>query len=410
MSDLKIIARREVKETLRRPIFWISTLVFPLFMAAILFLNNASEKALAQKAEQQLKEATKIILVDKAGVIDPATVSDKVFEFSDNAASAKQAVVDGQADATFIYQTDIAKTGKVQVIENQTSDGNPLNIGRYNDLAVNLVQQSAFNSIPDPLSRQLANETLQTDTTTYHNGQPAKQLGDYLAPALVLGAYFLLLILTPNIFLMSVTEEKENRAMEMILTAVKLKDFILGKLSGLTLAAIAQILMLASISIVGFIIFGGNLPDGINFSLSSINWVQLALAVFYLLSGFIIIASLLIGVGSLATNAREAGNMVGPVIMLTIFPIYFITFILQDPSGGLALGTSYFPLTAPFILQVRNALGVIPTSEVIFSVITLATYTVAAVFLSLSMFKVGALDYNKRVSLKRLRNSLIKRK
>jgi ABC-2 type transport system permease protein len=402
MKSIKIVASREVYELIHKPAFWISALVFPIFMGVILLLNNASGNALERQAEEQLQKATSIILVDQANLLENTVTNDKVFSTMTDPSAAEEIVRRGEADAAFIYPANIYSDGQIEVIENQT-DASPLGYGRFNDVAQNLAQQSAIARIPDVKVRELASQPLQVDTVTYFEGQTAKTLADYIPAGVVLVIYVLLLILTPNIFLTSVTEEKENRTMEMILTTVRPRELIIGKLSGLLTAAALQIILLMGMTIVGILVFKNSLPADLGLTLAAINWLQLLVAIFYALAGFIIIASLLVGIGALAPSTREAANLVGPVMILTIFPIYFISFILQQPAGYLARLTSFFPFTSAFILQIRNALGAIGGLELVLSVLAVAAYVGFSLYLGLTLFKIGALDYQKRVSLKRVR-------
>ena len=139
-----------------------------------------------------------------------------------------------------------------------------------------------------------------------------------------------------------------------------------------------------------------------------INPLQIFLAIYYLICGFLILAFTMVGVGAAMPSYREANSFSAVFIMLSIFPIYFFAFILAEPSGPLAIALSYFPYTAPMILMLRNALGVMPPLEIILSLVALPLYILGVSFLAYKMFEFGVLEYNQKVSFKAFFKSLTK--
>jgi ABC-2 type transport system permease protein len=108
------------------------------------------------------------------------------------------------------------------------------------------------------------------------------------------------------------------------------------------------------------------------------------------------------GVGALVPTAREAGGLVAFFLICALSPFYFITALVADPTGSTAVITSYFPLTAPLVLVLRNALGALSPTEIGLSIVAMAAYIAIAFVLAVKLFELGALEYGQRLSLARI--------
>ena len=76
--------------------------------------------------------------------------------------------------------------------------------------------------------------------------------------------------------------------------------------------------------------------------------------------------------------------------------------LVAEPTGATAIVTSYFPLTAPLVLVLRNALGALSPLEMGLSILAMVAYIALAFAGSVKMFELGALEYGQRLSFKRL--------
>jgi ABC-2 type transport system permease protein len=89
--------------------------------------------------------------------------------------------------------------------------------------------------------------------------------------------------------------------------------------------------------------------------------------------------------------------------MLSVLaPVYFITAILQDPAGIIAKVTSYFPLTAPVILQTRNMFEALPGYEIALSIAVMLAYIALATWLATRIFRLAAFNFNSRLAFSEL--------
>jgi ABC-2 type transport system permease protein len=97
-----------------------------------------------------------------------------------------------------------------------------------------------------------------------------------------------------------------------------------------------------------------------------LSFVALMLVTFF--PAFIMVASLMAMVGSIAAEARDAQQISAIFSLPVAAPLWFISFILQKPNSPLAIGLSIFPFTAPVTLPMRGALTTLPWWQVAVSI------------------------------------------
>ncbi len=401
MHNLKTVFSFEVTRTLKKKSFWLVAFMMPALIGAIFgvmyFTNQASEKA----AEELSKESYSLQILDKSNTVSPEIMA------AVNAAPAKSrdagidAVRFGDLDAFFYYPSDLS-TNQVEVYAK--------NVGifensRYENLANELLKQSATATTSANTQTILAGNTIVA-STTYKDGATFDPFMQMLAPGLFLVLFYFLIATFGNQALSSTIEEKENRVIEMLLTTVRTKTLIVGKILALIVLAMVQMSVLLIPLIIGYII--------LNISNSSLLSVQLDPAQIpidplRILTNFIIFAlsfvffiGLLVALGAAMPTAKEANNFIG-VVMIGIFgPLYAAQLFFTSPESPVVQVLTYFPLTAPIPLMLRNAAGTISTPELLIGIVILLASTVVAINLAVRAFKFGALEYSRKLSLREL--------
>jgi ABC-2 type transport system permease protein len=192
----------------------------------------------------------------------------------------------------------------------------------------------------------------------------------------------------------STLEEKGNRVVEVLLSSVSPFQLMAGKvlgicLVGLTLMGIWAVGGGTALAAQGF---GGLVAPG-----------QVGLFLVYYLLGFLLIASLMVAVGSACNTLKEAQNLLSPVMVVLILPIMLVMMVARDPNGSLATTLSFVPPFTPFFMMMRvSSVPPPPAWQVAVSVLILAVATYLAVRLAARVFRVGILLYGKPPSLREL--------
>jgi ABC-2 type transport system permease protein len=408
-SKIWIISKREYLKIVTGRSFWAATLLFPLMMVVIMFISVTSQNQLEEKFTKATEEAKLILIVDQSKLID---VNSEVFKsqqikLTDNFDSSFSMVKDGEADALIYFPADLRSKSTIEVY---SKDEGILSISKYNAFATNLLKTNILNEIKDPEKIALYNSNLSFKEKFYKDGAEVdNSITKFIVPIVSIVLYFLFTSFATSYLLLSVSEEKENRMIEIILSSVKPRELIWGKVLGQIAVVLTQMTILILCSIVALKVASNSFPLPFDISAIQINPYQIALAVVYTLFGFIILANTMVGSGAAMPTYRDAQSFSTVFILLSIFPIYGVSFIIADPNGLIAYVLSYFPYSAPVILLLRNALGVLGPVEIILSILVMALYAYITGVLAYKLFEFGALEYNQKISFKNFFKFMTKR-
>lgn len=398
-NAITIVAAREYLKVVRKKSFWIMVLLLPTFYIVVSVVSGMSGQSVEKKIVEQAKAASRIIVVDQANVV-AADNYVKPIEKGTDAAAAKKTVQDGQADAAFIYPVDLSQSLQVTVY---VKDTGIVSRGRFDQLAGNLVKQSILALVNDPAKIALYNANLKIDRTVYANGQPiVTSIEAFILPILAILVFFVLVITSSSYMLMSVSEEKENRMIETMLSIVRPRQLIWGKMIAMVGLAFTQLATLAIFGVIAYNFSAQILPVHIDWSLVHIGAGQLILTIFYIIAGFLFMAGLMIGIGGAMPTYREAQQASPLFIIASILPVYFATVLVAEPSGPIAVATSYIPFMSPLVLTFRASISAMSAGEQVLGVLVTLFYVALGFYLAFKLFEVGSLETGKKVGLKNI--------
>jgi ABC-2 type transport system permease protein len=190
-----------------------------------------------------------------------------------------------------------------------------------------------------------------------------------------------------------VIEEKSSRVVEMLLSAIRPKQLLLGKIVGIGTLGLAQLIVISSFAIG--LAFATN---AINVSSSAFGAAGLVIGWFIL--GFAFYATLFAAAGSLVTRMEELQNVIVP-INLTILVSFFISIgALQDPKGRLQVIASILPTSSALAMPVRIVLGAAPAWQIALSLVTLVGSTVLLVPFAARLYSGAVLRTRGRVRIR----------
>lgn len=187
---------------------------------------------------------------------------------------------------------------------------------------------------------------------------------------------------------------------ETILSIVKPRQLIWGKLVGLTGVSLTSLFALGAL-MTGIVVVSTNIfPITIDWSAVDVTVGQILLSIFYTIGGFLFLSSIMVGVGAAMPKYRDAQQFSSVFIILSIIPVYFASFLLAEPSGTLSRIVSFTPFTAPLILIFRSSIGALTIWESVAGVVVVALYVMIGFYFAFKLFEVGSLEVNKKISFK----------
>jgi ABC-2 type transport system permease protein len=129
--------------------------------------------------------------------------------------------------------------------------------------------------------------------------------------------------------------------------------------------------------------------------------VMVLAALAYFVIGYVFYASILMGVGSVASTLREAMQFSWAFTFMNFIPFILITALLSQPNGALAVVLSLLPPTAPTTMMLRLAApsSQVPSWQVLLSLAVLAGSSGLVLLASARIFRTGMLLYGKTPNL-----------
>ncbi|HWG41465.1 MAG TPA: ABC transporter permease [Gemmataceae bacterium] len=229
-----------------------------------------------------------------------------------------------------------------------------------------------------------------------HEGKP-KDANDQirLAPVAVpmglMMLMFMIIMMSATPLMQGVVEEKMQRIAEVLLASVRPFELMLGKLLGMTAVSLT----------ITAVYLAGAYWSAHEYGFAE--YIPGALLVWFFLFQMLaalMYGSLFIAIGAACTDMKETQNLLWPVMMLAIMPMFVLGNVLQEPNSAVATGLSFFPFATPMLMILRQSVqpGVESWQPILGAAIVLAT-TLACVWAAGRIFRVGILMQGKGAQL-----------
>ncbi|MFA6271738.1 MAG: ABC transporter permease [Patescibacteria group bacterium] len=397
MNTILKVAKKEYLKIVQKPSFWIMIVIVPIIYLGLVAVSGTSATQVEKKIAEEVKNIDNILIIDQSGIINSNTIVPPYFIATDIEV-AKEQVRAGKADAAFFYPANILND---KVIDIYAIDTSLISRDRFNTVAKEMLKQNILLEIKDPARIALFSSDLKLEKTLYKNGAIVDQRFEvFIIPIISILVYFVMVMFSSGFMLSSVSEEKENRMIETILSIVKPRQLIWGKLVGLTGVSLTSLFALGAL-MTGIVVVSTNIfPITIDWSAVDVTVGQILLSIFYTIGGFLFLSSIMVGVGAAMPKYRDAQQFSSVFIILSIIPVYFASFLLAEPSGTLSRIVSFTPFTAPLILIFRSSIGALTIWESVAGVVVVALYVMIGFYFAFKLFEVGSLEVNKKISFK----------
>jgi ABC-2 type transport system permease protein len=391
-------------------VFWITTLLVPVFFGAIIGISAYSSASTEERAENLSEEITDVRVIDQFGIIDPQIIEDP-FSLAENSSEEElvSQVENQEIDGLIVYPDNLLEEGEIKVYaqDNASIFGQ----SAISSQARSLLQVSAQLQVEDPAVNQILVSEFDVDATLYtDDGQTDQfQPSDLVVPGVSLILYFFIVFSSAQYLLQSVAEEKENRMIETILSMIDSNTLISGKIISLTLVALTQVAVWLLLIGGLLLVFNDNSNFNIPVDLSTVTYEAVPLNIFFTLSGLLLLAATMVGVGATSTSYKDSQGLSSVFTLTAILPVYFITILIDQPNGLIAQITSYFPFTSGMIFVIRNSLGALSPVEMVIGVVVNVVYVLIAFYVAAKLFDLGALMYRTKPKFKDVMRILLNR-
>ncbi len=380
-SAFWLVTARELQVKIRDRNFLISTAVLMvllvLSLAAQVFFAGRSDTvdvAVVSPAGQQT--------VSRAGAAAETAGTTVKFQAKQYAsvAQAEQAVRNGDVDAAVLPSGD---TLRLVGLSDQDTD-----VATWIGATI---QQQAIDQRARAAGTTLA--ALSAGTTPAYDLLTPGASDDRNTARIsgaVFGILFYIAVLIAGAALaQSVVEEKQNRVVEILAAAIPVRQLLIGKVLAATILAMAQVVLLAAIGVIGLLATG-------NSSMLSAMTRGIVWFIVFFLIGFVALACLWAVVGSVASRSEDIQSTSPPMTVL-VLGIFLIGILAR---GTVQTVASYVPLLSTITMPTRVISGDATWVEALISVAISVVCAYGIIRLAARMYRNSLLQTHGRMSFR----------
>lgn len=381
-----LVAVRELRTRGRSKAFIISTLFTLALVAGLIVLPTllgggptTYEVGVVGDGGRELAAAAE--QTANIDVADDERTTIEVREFADRAA-AEEAVEEEMVDAVVVDASELVV---------QRSGG----FGGGSDLPQLLQRAAGSQQVTDLVGPENAGQVAAAlsgdalEVTTLSGRSASQSEGRAILAYGGLMLTYVLIMQYGTWILSSVTEEKTNRVIEILLSTARAWHIFSGKVLGVALLGLGQFLATMAVALVAIRVTGAfalpSLPVG--FAAALLLWVLIGFGMYLMLYG---------AAGSLAAKMEDAQSAITPVTVVILIGFFASFMVLSDPSGAVAVVGTFIPFAAPFVVPIRVAQEAIPLWQ---HAVALASSLLAMggiTWLSGRVYRGGALQFSSR--------------
>lgn len=360
MSTTLLVLRYEISTAFRRRSFLFAVFGLPMILF-LMFVGLSqigddrpvgSTGAAAPDTQKLQREG----YVDSSGLIEEIhpDVPRGILTAYPDEGSAQRAMQSGEIAAYYLVPPDYLETGNLIYV-------NP----NYRPVSAEgqawVMRWTLFaNLVGSDPERMRAGNAMNVHVTALAPADARREVNSPLVFYIPYGMMFLfafVLMMSTGLLLNSVSAEKQNRTMEILLSSIHARQMLIGKI---TASGILGLLQAAVWFSAAYLLLGASgrpieLPPGLELSPSIVFW-----GIAFFLSSYAVYGSLMAGLGALTSSPREASQSILFIIWPMLISFVFSPMLPNDPHGALATSLSLFPLTAPFTMLARLVVGGVP--------------------------------------------------
>ena len=254
----------------------------------------------------------------------------------------------------------------------------------------------------------------ESTKVTFENGKMQSDGGDsgtqIILSFLTTIIMFVFIISYSSIIAQEIASEKGTRIMEVLLSSMKAKTHYYGKLLGVLLVALTQLLIYGVAVVFGYRQFKdvAMVKDLINnVSIKSLLGSGALAIIAFMLVGLFLYAVLSALCGSLVSKPEDTAKAIQPVMYLSMIG-YMLGLILgtSDPTNVIIKVTSYIPFLSSYSMPLRLASGTAAMSSAFVSLGILIVFTILLTLFSAQLYKSNVLVYSEGGTLSALKQSI----
>ncbi len=407
-SQLSTIITREYLERVKRKSFIISTILMPVFMVLLMALP-------ALIAIFSTPEEKEIAVVDESGVIAKTLQNGDETKFVVTQATLADLTDNEDYYGVLVIGKDIVDNPSAVTLYTHSASSMQLEnaIARQIKETVESIRLRRYNieNLSEILAAVNADVKLQTFRIDSDETSETSSTLSYFIGIIMSFMLYMFILLYGQMVMTSIIEEKNNRVLEIVVSSVKPSYLMLGKIIGIGLVAITQILIWAIIimsftfwvmpSLVAGIAGGADSEMMAALGLLGDGSYMLTLFVYlilFLVGGYLFYSSIYAAIGSAVDNIQDASQLQTFAVLPIIIGMVLAPSVVGDPMSSFATWVSIIPFTSPMVMMARIPFD-IPVWQIITSLVLLYATFLFMIWLSAKIYRVGIFMYGKKPTI-----------
>lgn len=402
MRKLWLVAQREYFENVRTKSFWIGIFIFPLILTLAVVVPAVLEKTRKPRQFAVLDRSGWVLDAIRPKLGEAAkrfTLVPTTLAPDDPAAedSLTRRVRDEELFAYFIIGPDpVQGSAGSQYLSRNLTDSDLREwfaervtaAVRVRRLERERIDSTVAAWIQDPLRFDVRKVTGAGEAEEVTARDRLRQW----APLVFVYLLWVAVFSISQMLLTNTVEEKSNRIIEVLLSSVSPVELMAGKIVGIAQTGFTIIIawIAAFFAITKYVPGWLGAPAALDLSVLANDPVYLTSFVAYFLLGYLLFAAMLVGIGAVCNTLKEAQNLMGPITILLIVPLFAMTPIGRDPNGTLAKVMSFIPPFTPFVMMNRAA-GPPALWEYVATTALLLVSIAIALWAAAKVFRIGVL-------------------
>lgn len=404
MNKFLTVLKYELKEYLSNKSFLVITILLAVLGAGALFLPRFVDMSgitgvviveHEEKVSEKDEKANTFLYLDQTQMLTEelltAMLPDKTWKKAQSVDEVRNMVEEREAGAGFVItgltSYDYYVYNKGMMDENQLAFDQVMK-------QMNRIQYCAQNGLDFAEIAAMMDVPIEVNETVLNKDTGSNFWYCYMLVIVV----FMLIVLYGQMIAVAVTNEKSNRAIEVLVTSTTSNSLLFGKVIAGAIAGLGQVaLILASVLIsysVNREVWGGQLDMVLDIP----GEVILVFATFGM-GGYLFYAFLYGAMGALVSKTEDISKSTGGLMMVIMVVYMFSLMQLTNVDGTIIKVLSFLPVSSYSTMFARIAMGTVAPWEIILSFVILVVSIFVVGILGAKLYRMGTLRYGNPISL-----------
>ena len=427
MSKSMAVMKREFEAMVRTKSFLIGTILLPLILVGIfafqymlftksgggeysIVIVDRTSDGVGTEAERSLAAGGAFFpgarpVTFRSRVITPGNDFERVRQDLDARVAADS------LDGYLLIPANIVSGDEAEYIgRNATSETVTGSLKQALQRSVQTIRLGREGINPEKVSSALQPVRMKTTKSGAKGQSGSADLARVLGFAMGMAIYMITMIYGQAV-MNGVLEEKRDRIVEVIVSSMRPRELMVGKIFGIGAAGLTQMVIWV-LTIVLMLKYGPQIVTLFGVSKEKAEMFAAGLKQFpriptgvtityllYFLSGFFIYSTLYAMLGAIVTNNQEAQQLVFPLMIPIILGFLMLQPAMMNPESGVAVFGSVFPFTSPIIMPARLVVTEVPIWQQFASAALLILTISFVIWLGAKIYRIGIFATGKRATM-----------